>query len=211
MLAIIDAAFVRHAPSIGRPDHINITILPNASSSFDYEAALRACAAGDRLALQSLYREDGRYLLGVALRIVRQRQLAEDVLHDAFVSIWTRAGSFDSQRGSGRGWIYSVVRHQALNQIRATQKEVAADDDALEAAWQEDHGDDVSHKMELQASLGKLNDCLAHLNEVKRASIVYAYVDGCSHSEIAERLKAPLGSVKAWIKRGLASLRECMA
>lgn len=186
--------------------------MSTASSTFDYEAALRACAAGDRLALQSLYREDARYLLGVALRILRQRQLAEDVLHDAFLSIWTRAASFDPQRGSGRGWIYSVVRHQALNQLRATQHEVAADDDALEAAWQEDQGDDAGpgHAMELQASLGKLNDCLAHLNELKRASIVYAYVDGCTHSEIAERLKAPLGSVKAWIKRGLASLRECM-
>jgi len=186
--------------------------LPTELSSFDYEAALRACAAGDRHALQRLYEQDGRYLLGVALRIVRQRQLAEDVLHDAFVNIWTRAAGFDPQRGAGRGWIYSIVRHQALNRMRAMQHEVAVDDDALDALSEsEGNLDDVSHAFELQASLGKLHDCLSHLNDVKRASIVYAYVDGCSHSEIAERLKAPLGSVKAWIKRGLASLRECMA
>lgn len=181
-------------------------------SSFDYEAALKACAAGDRQALQRIYQEDGRYLLGVALRIVRQRHLAEDVLHDAFINIWTRSTTFDPQRGSGRGWIYSVVRHQALNRMRNTGREVLGDEDMLDAASREDadDGNAASHAMELQASLGKLNDCLGHLNDVKRASIVYAYVDGCSHSEIAERLKAPLGSVKAWIKRGLASLRECM-
>lgn len=213
MLAIIGEVLSRDVLSIAPVEHSDFIILPNDSSFFDYEAILSACAAGDRHALRRLYEEESRHLLGVAMRIVRQRQWAEDVLHDAFVSIWTRAGSFDPQRGSGRGWIYTVVRHQALNQIRASQHEVLADDDTLDAAWQEDQGDgnDASHAMELQASLGKLNECLAHLNDVKRASIVYAYVDGCSHSEIAERLKAPLGSVKAWIKRGLASLRECMA
>ena len=184
--------------------------MPTASTSFDYEAHLSACAGGDRQALQRLYQHESRYLLGVALRIVRQRQLAEDVLHDAFVNIWSRAASFDPARGSGRGWIYSVVRHQALNRVRATRNEVVLDEDDF-VAWQEGEGNEPAHAMELQASLGKLNDCLAHLTDVKRASIVYAYVDGCSHSEIAERLKAPLGSVKAWIKRGLASLRECMA
>ena len=185
--------------------------MPDDIPSFDYEAALGACAAGDRQALQRLYQNDARYLLGVALRIVRHRALAEDVLHDAFVSIWTRASSFDPQRGAAKGWIYSVVRHCALNHVRTSQHELLAGD-ALDDIADGQGGDDHagSHAMERRASLGKLDDCLAHLNDVKRASIVYAYVDGCTHSEIAARLQAPLGSVKAWIKRGLAALRECM-
>ena len=69
--------------------------------SFDYDAALRACARGEQEALQQIYRQDGQRLLGVALRIVRQRALAEDVLHDAFVNIWRKAGSFDAARGAG--------------------------------------------------------------------------------------------------------------
>jgi RNA polymerase sigma-70 factor (ECF subfamily) len=185
--------------------------VPDDTLTFDYEAALGACAAGDRRALERLYQNDGRYLLGVALRIVRHRALAEDVLHDAFVSIWTRAASFDPQRGAAKGWIYSVVRHCALNNVRASQHETAVGDeldDIDEAQGGDDHA--ASHAMELNASLGKLDDCLAHLSDVKRASIVYAYVDGCTHSEIAARLQAPLGSVKAWIKRGLTALRECM-
>ncbi len=64
---------------------------------------------------------------------------------------------------------------------------------------------------ELNASMGKLNDCLARLELARRNCILYAYVDGCSHGEIAERTHTPLGTVKAWIKRGMGTLRECMA
>ena len=92
--------------------------------SFDYDAALHACALGDQQALHRIYQHDGRHLLGVALRIVRRRELAEDVLHDAFVSIWHRAASFDAGRGAGRGWVFSVVRHQALNALRSREREV---------------------------------------------------------------------------------------
>lgn len=185
--------------------------MSTASASFDYDAALQECAAGDRHALQRLYGQESRYLLGVAMRIVRERQLAEDVLHDAFINIWTRASSFDASRGAGRGWIYSVVRHQALNVIRAREHEVMVDEETVDILQNDSAAHETIDAFELHVSLGKLNDCLAHLDAAKRASILYAYVDGCSHSEIAQRLKAPLGSVKAWIKRGLNALRECMA
>jgi RNA polymerase sigma-70 factor (ECF subfamily) len=184
-----------------------------AAEEFDYEAALRGCAGGDAQALRRLYQQESPRLLGVALRIVRERQAAEDVLHDAFVSIWTKAGGFDAARGSGRGWIYSIVRHQALDAIRNGAQEVAVSEDALdaidsEAALQRQH--QVADAFELRANLGRLHDCLTQLDAAKRNSILYAYVDGCTHSEIAERLASPLGTVKAWIKRGLTALRECM-
>jgi len=184
--------------------------LPAQATPFDYDAALRACARGEQQALHGLYQQESRYLLGVALRIVRQRALAEDVLHDAFLNIWRRAGSFDATRGSGKGWIYVVVRHQALNVARARAHEVSADEDTVETLLHQRHGDDAGDAYALQADMGKLHDCLGHLDDAKRTSILYAYVDGCSHSEIAQRLQAPLGTVKAWVKRGLAALRECM-
>jgi RNA polymerase sigma factor (sigma-70 family) len=176
---------------------------------FDYDAALLACARGDQQALQRIYAQDGKRLLGVALRIVRQRALAEDVVHDAFVQIWRKAASFDAARGEGRGWIYSIVRYQALNLVRDRQHEVYTDEDTVEAldAAQEHNAHDP---YETSVNLGKLDHCLSHLDDTKRHCLVYAYVDGCSHSEIATRMKSPVGSVKAWIKRGLAALRECM-
>nr|WP_076592200.1 sigma-70 family RNA polymerase sigma factor [Herminiimonas arsenitoxidans] len=183
--------------------------MPADLNSFDYDAALSACARGDQQALKSIYLQDSRHLLGVALRIVRQRHLAEDVVHDAFVNIWNKAASFDAKRGTGRGWIYSVVRHQALNMVRDRDRETYADEESIETL-QYENGELVADQFELNSSLGQLHDCLSHLDSAKRNSILCAYVDGCSHSEIAQRLNAPLGSVKAWVKRGLAALRECM-
>ncbi|MCS4510260.1 sigma-70 family RNA polymerase sigma factor [Xylophilus ampelinus] len=184
-----------------------------ANDIFDHDAALLACARGDRLALQGIYERESRFLMGVALRIVRERQQAEDVLHDAFVSIWSRAASFDPARGEGRGWIYSVVRHAALNRVRAGVREVALDEEAAaavddEAALQAHRASDA---FELHADLGRLQACLLRLEPARRECILYAYLEGCSHGEIAARLSTPLGTVKAWIQRGMGALRECMA
>lgn len=193
------------------------SFVPSAAAldpdTFDHDAALQACARGDRDALGRIYERESRYLLGVALRIVRDRAVAEDVLHDAFVAIWRRASSFDAGRGAGRGWIYSVVRHAALNRMRDGARETVLDEPAaahLEAqtalsAWQE-NGDELAR----QAELGRLGLCLDGLEPARRACLLHAYVDGCTHSEIAMRVQAPLGTVKAWIQRGLRALRECM-
>jgi len=180
-----------------------------APQLFDYEAALHACARGDQGALRRIYDQEGRRLLGVALRIVRHRQAAEDVLHDAFLNIWTRAHSFDPARGAGRGWIYSIVRNGAISFARSSGREVAVEDEVLDSLALEP-GPGLEEAFELREDLGRLRDCLVGLDASKRTSILYAYVDGCSHSEIAERLRSPLGTVKAWIQRGLKSLRECM-
>ncbi|KFI07652.1 sigma-70 family RNA polymerase sigma factor [Massilia sp. BSC265] len=183
----------------------------STAADFDYEAALAACARGEQAALRRIYERDARRLLGVALRIVRHRQIAEEVLHDAFLNIWTKAASFDPARGAGRGWIYSVVRNQALSLARSGEHEVAADEDELDriATASGQHAG-MEDAFALRQDIGRLHDCLVGLDVAKRNSILYAYVDGCSHSEIAERLRSPLGTVKAWIKRGLSALRECM-
>lgn len=187
----------------------------DAPDHFDYNAALAACASGDQHALRRIYDRDARFLLGVALRILRQRQAAEDVLHDAFLSIWTKARSFDPVRGEGRGWIYSIVRHQALSVARSSGREVQAGDEAIENMQAESAvaaaaSAGLVDAFERQQDLGRLHDCLVGLDPAKRNSILYAYVDGCSHAEIAARMQSPLGTIKAWIKRGLSALRECM-
>ena len=94
--------------------------MTQASDDFDYEAALQACARGDQYALRAIYERERRWLMAVALRITRRREVAEEVLHDAFLQIWDKAGTFDAALGSARGWIYTVVRHRALNFARSS-------------------------------------------------------------------------------------------
>lgn len=181
--------------------------------TFDHNAELAACARGERSALRRLYEREGRFLLGVALRIVRERAAAEDVLHDAFVAIWSKAASFDAARGDGRGWMCSIVRHAALDAVRASGRAVGVDEDTLDALQEADPpaAPDMLDAFALRSTLGRLDDCLARLDVAKRNCVLFAYLDGCTHAEIAQRLGAPLGSVKAWIRRGLASLKECLA
>ncbi len=174
---------------------------------FDYEACLLACARGEQQALRQLYEHDCARLLGVAKRIARDTALAEDIVHDAFINIWNGAGGFDPSRGSARGWVYSVTRHRALNFMRNTGREVALSDEHEHTLVAEPS---VEH-FEYRARSGKVYQCLEHLEPSRRSCLLHAYVDGLSHSEIAQKLGTPLGTVKAWIKRSLAALRECMA
>lgn len=183
--------------------------MPASPAAFDHEAALAGCARGDRGALRRLYDVEARQMLGVALRIVRQRHLAEDVVQDAFIKVWERAASFDPQRGSARGWLYSVVRNRALNEVRDNGPQITLDEAALEAIDLQ-NAQQAGHPMTHTLDIGPLQNCLEQLEPPKRSSIVLAYVDGCTHAEIAQRLATPLGTVKAWIRRGLQSLRECM-
>ncbi|MBV4500238.1 sigma-70 family RNA polymerase sigma factor [Pseudomonas shirazensis] len=176
--------------------------------AFDYQRCLLACAAGDRGALRELYQQESARLLGVALRIAREPAVAEDIVHDAFVRIWTHAASFDPDRGSARGWIYSVTRHLALNFVRDGARQVPLDeqhDEALQASAQWQPVDFTA-----QAHSARIYHCLEQLEPARRDCILHAYVDGCTHAEIAQRMSTPLGTVKAWIKRSLAALRECM-
>ena len=90
---------------------------------FDYESAVEACARGECTGLRALYEREASWLLGVALRIVRKRDIARDVLQDAFVQIWQRAATYQRTLGSARGWIYTVVRHRALDEVRRAGRE----------------------------------------------------------------------------------------
>ncbi|WP_277758532.1 sigma-70 family RNA polymerase sigma factor [Pseudomonas sp. A34-9] len=176
--------------------------MPLAESAFDYEARLAACARGERAALRDLYVQEGPRLLGVAKRLVRDTALAEDIVHEAFIKIWNGAAGFDPARGSARGWMFSVTRHLALNLLRDQSRETSL------GAEHETTGD--ADVVDAQAHSARIHRCLEQLDPQRRRCILHAYVDGYSHAQIATRLDTPLGTVKAWIKRSLNALRECM-
>lgn len=180
-----------------------------AQTSTDLHAkALAGCAKGDRTALRALFEKEGGALLAVAQRIVRRRDVAEEVVQEAFVQIWRRAASYDPALGSGRGWIYAVVRNRALNHLRDDRHLPVADDELQSYA---EASADVGDAFERLSTESALRRCLARLEPKPRTSVLLAHVAGLSHGEIAERLGAPLGTVKAWIRRSLTALKECMA
>jgi RNA polymerase sigma-70 factor (ECF subfamily) len=180
-----------------------------APEPFDYEAAVQACARGERYALRALYQREAHWLLGVAQRIVRDPQQAEDVLQDAFIQLWQHASTFDATLGSARGWIYTLVRHRALKALRDSGREQTMDPQDLAELADSQQQSAEGEPRALDSD--SLERCLQRLDEARRACVVHAFVDGLTHEQIARRLNTPLGTVKSWIRRSLASLKECLA
>ena len=168
---------------------------------------LLALAGGQRAALRSLYDRQSTRLFGIANAVLRDRDAAADALHDAFLRIATRAGQFDPARGAAEAWLAAIVRHAALDLARKRGRELPSDDPAL--------GDTPVAPEALDRVLAdddsrRLKDCLSTLEANRREGIVLAFVHGLSHAQIAARLALPLGTVKAWIRRGLLQLRGCL-
>jgi RNA polymerase sigma-70 factor, ECF subfamily len=176
---------------------------------FDFHQCLQACANGDRSSLKALYHEEAGRLIAVAQRIVRRRELAEEVVQEAFLQIWRKAASYNPELGSARAWIYTIVRNRALNVIRDGAREDLVDADALELL-----SDAQLVPVDVISQLSResrLRRCLEGLDTQKRESVVLSYVSGFSHGEIAGRLGVPIGTAKSWVRRGLLALRECMS
>jgi RNA polymerase sigma-70 factor (ECF subfamily) len=188
------------------------TAAANEALELDYEAAVEACARGEAFALRALYEYESRRLLGVAMRIVRDRDAAHDVLQDAFLQVWQRAATYQRELGSARGWLYTVVRHRALDVARRSGREVAAGD-ALEAIAdaRQAHENSDAHDTLPHADAAALERCLGKLDERRRNCILSAFVEGWTHEQIAQQTAAPVGTVKSWIRRGLIALKECLA
>jgi len=168
---------------------------------------IEAVGGGSQAALKRLYELESKRLYGIALRIVRRPEIASDVLQEAFVQIWQNAPAFSAERGVGAAWLTGIVRFRALDAVRKTSREVLSGDPGL---GDEPLEPDVIEKIGALAEAAALRRCLKLLDEEQQRCVLLAFVDGMSHSEIAERIKAPLGSVKSWIRRGLLSLRRCL-
>jgi RNA polymerase sigma-70 factor (ECF subfamily) len=170
-------------------------------------ALVEAVQHGSQAALKRLYDLESRRLYGIALRIVRRPEVAADALQEAFVQIWRNARSFSAERGDASAWLTGIVRYRALDAVRKLRREVLSDDPSLGDRPEEP---DIVEQIDRKVSAGALGRCLGLLDESQRRCVVLAFVDGLSHSEIAGRLPAPLGTVKSWIRRGLISLRSCL-
>lgn len=185
----------------------DVALGSNPHGSFDYDAALNGCADKDERAFRRLYDRDGARLLGIALRIVRQRDIAEDVVHDAFLTVWRQADTFSPSRGSGRAWLSTIVRNLALNRMRGLRSTIDPDRALAQVADSADHPEQALQRVE---DGDRLRECLEQLDADKRTCILLAFVDGYTQLQISERLGVGLNTAKSWIRRGLVHLKGCL-
>lgn len=173
--------------------------------------AIRRVAAGDQAALAELYDRHSRFVYSLALRILDDQADAEDIVQDVFSQAWSQAGRHDVARGSVGAWLLMMTRSRALDRLRSRRGQVDpvpfAEGAALQLA-------DLSPSQEALASTAeqvtRVRDALARLPLLQRLSVELAFYEGLSHSEIAERLEQPLGTVKTRIRLALMKLREAL-
>jgi len=170
---------------------------------------LGAIARGDAAAFEQLYRATSAKLFCICLRILPQRGDAEEVLQDVFTTIWHKAGQYDATRANPFVWLGMLARNRAIDRLRASANERQVAPIALAA----DVGDETPSTLTLAESSDerrRLESCINQLEAQRRHLIRTAFFDGATYEELARRCGSPLGTVKSWVRRGLAQLKLCL-
>lgn len=178
-----------------------------ASSDSEIELLLERCARRDEAALESLYRLVSPRVLGLLLRILKRRPIAEEALQDVMVKIWQRADQYSAYRGRAMAWILAIARYRAIDLLRRHQPTATLDQAPLDSLADPDDFAEETTSDRLRTAL---SHCLDLLSEQQRKCIALAYVEGYSQDDIAHAIASPLGTVKSWMRRGLASLKHCL-
>jgi RNA polymerase sigma-70 factor, ECF subfamily len=205
-LAVLDASVVCKVPNKG-PHTVQRT-QPSITPD-DLVLLLKRIASQDREAFNSLYAATAAKLYGVILRITVRRDLADELLQETYVKIWNRAGAFDPTRGAAVTWMATIARHTALDSVRrVTHVSIEDRPDVLEFASDAPGPDD---RLEQSESARRLSHCLEGLDAEKRKIVVLAYIEGHSREELAKHFARPVATIKTWLHRSLAQLKDCLS
>lgn len=170
---------------------------------------LSRCGVGDRKAFAALYDATKSKLFAVSLRIVRERHIAEEVLQDSFVSIWNNAGKYAVDKSAPMTWMTAIVRNRSLDIVRRPLVEIADQDDFF-ALNMEDPAPEPPDQFAARREQASIERCMKGLDGDQLQTISLAFFHGLSHSEVADHLGRPLGTVKTHIRRGLQKLKGCL-
>jgi RNA polymerase sigma factor (sigma-70 family) len=172
---------------------------------------------GDRAAFATLYQQTSAHLLGVVLRIQRDRAQAEDILQEVYVNVWRSAQSFDAAQSQPLTWLTSVARNRAIDSLRRGQTQpqfqmtsASADEDSDVYDTVADDAPGPLDLLSRASDARALSSCMEGLSAQQRQSVALAFFDGLSHAEVAANMRQPLGTVKSWVRRALLSLKSCL-
>ncbi|PXW64148.1 MULTISPECIES: sigma-70 family RNA polymerase sigma factor [Methylobacteriaceae] len=180
--------------------------LGSAQREEDLARLIETVAGGERAALRALYEATAPKLFGIILRILPDRNAAEDTLQEVFVRIWQRAGSYDPRAGAPLPWLIAVARHRAIDRLRQDR---ASRLTQTEDGWLERLADTKDGEADL-ARRDALDHCLDRIDPPQRHCLVLAYCEGWSREDLAARYDRPVNTIKTWLRRGLLSLRTCL-
>ena len=178
------------------------------------DAALVAALADEQVgALEQLYDRYSALVFSVALRVLHDHALAEDVTQEVFLRIWRQPASFDPQRGRFISWVSSVARNRALDEQRRLTRRRRAEDqdeDPVLRLPAEGRGDDPAREAVLADERRRVREAMGDLPEAQRTVLELAYFGGLTQTEIAERTGDPLGTIKTRVRLGMRKLREAL-
>ncbi len=172
---------------------------------------VRRCADGDQAGLSALYDESSRYVYGLALRILHDSADAEEITIDVYSQVWRSAASFAAQRGSVMSWLVMLTRSRAIDRLRTQAGKARRKAETLDDQYALRDGSSTPEELaSLEQERKRIREALDQLAAEQRELLELAYYSGLSHSELAERLGQPLGTVKTRIRMGMIKLREIL-
>lgn len=172
----------------------------------DIPALLKRIADGDEAALSALFHHFGSKVYGMAYTVLKNTALAQEVAQDTFMHIWKNPAAWDASKGQFSSWLLTVTRYSAIDRLRREVRRTGQDVELRDEIATDENDDSLIHRLESDDAIRSL----AHLPDEQRRVIELAYFQGMKHSEIAEFLHTPLGTVKTRLRLGLHKLRDLL-
>jgi RNA polymerase sigma-70 factor (ECF subfamily) len=169
---------------------------------------LAAVAKGDQAAFERLYAATRAKLYGIVLRILRRADLANEVLQETYLKIWSSAGTFDPAVASPITWMASIARNRAIDVVRRrTETSIEEEPDVMAVAAE---SADPLARREMSEELKRLLTCLGRLEADRQRLVLLAYYSGLSREQLARQFERPVNTIKTQLRRALADIRECL-
>jgi RNA polymerase sigma-70 factor, ECF subfamily len=169
---------------------------------------IAAVAKRDQEAFERLYGATRAKLFGVVLRILRRQDLAEEVIQDTYVRIWTNAGQYNPAAASPITWMASIARNRAIDVMRK-RSEVSIEDEPAAGEVAAESPDPLARR-EMTEELKRLLECVGRLEPDRQKLVLLAYYNGWSREQLAAKFDAPVNTIKTWLRRAMLDIRECL-
>jgi RNA polymerase sigma-70 factor (ECF subfamily) len=182
---------------------------PSGGPALSDAALMERLVRREADALEHLYDRHSRAVFSLVLRILQQAALAEEIVQDVFLQLWRNAHQYQAGRGALAPWLLTLARNRALDHLRLKREKQRRREDALDVVEPCDfRAPDPESAVDQQRQAERVRSIMGSLPASQRRAIELAFFDGMTHSEIAASMSEPLGTVKSWIRNGLARLRE---